>query len=147
MGSAKIIVRIDQPGTAVSMDSKEQQVVVVAVMGAVTLLAVAVGFYVLSDSGSAEAFGQDHGEGLFGTAPGLGSQSMPLGAGQVTVGTHVIADADVKGAVFDCDGTLVDSMSAWLPSWKAACMRFGLDVPSLPCLYNKRLFFETCLPL
>ena len=26
-----------------------------------------------------------------------------------------LADDEVEGAVFDCDGTLIDSMSAWLP--------------------------------
>ena len=28
--------------------------------------------------------------------------------------------------MFDCDGTLIDSMSAWLPSWYHASAKFGL---------------------
>ena len=52
----------------------------------------------------------------------------PLGEGQVTVGRHALQEDEVKGAVFDCDGTLVDSMGAWLPSWEAAAKEFGLTI-------------------
>lgn len=33
---------------------------------------------------------------------------------------------DVRGLVFDCDGTLLDTMSSHWASWQAACSKFGL---------------------
>lgn len=33
-----------------------------------------------------------------------------------------------KGIVFDCDGTLLDTMALHWQSWKEACVRFGLSI-------------------
>lgn len=33
-----------------------------------------------------------------------------------------------KGLVFDCDGTLMDTMSQHWQSWRLACAKFGLDM-------------------
>ena len=51
-----------------------------------------------------------------------------LHRGTVTVGPHTLRDDEVQGALFDCDGTLIDSMAAWLPSWKRSCEEFGLAI-------------------
>ena len=51
-----------------------------------------------------------------------------IGAMGITVGAVSLADDEVEGAVFDCDGTLIDSMSAWLPSWQYACGQYGLEM-------------------
>ena len=62
-----------------------------------------------------------------GLAPPL--RDLPGGAlpnEQATVGTHFLADSEVKGLLFDCDGTLLDSMPLFLHSWTAVCPRFGL---------------------
>ena len=53
---------------------------------------------------------------------------MSLPDGQRTIGPHFVADADLAGLLFDCDGTLIDSMSAWLPSWQYACGQYGLEM-------------------
>jgi beta-phosphoglucomutase-like phosphatase (HAD superfamily) len=47
---------------------------------------------------------------------------------QMTVGTRVLADSEVRGLLFDCDGTLLDSMPLFLHSWTAVCPRFGLSM-------------------
>lgn len=49
-----------------------------------------------------------------------------LSNGQVTVGEHFVPECDVQGAIFDCDGTLIDSMLAWLPSWQHTCKLHGM---------------------
>ena len=36
--------------------------------------------------------------------------------------------AALEGVIFDCDGTLIDSMGAWLPSWQHACGLHGLSI-------------------
>jgi beta-phosphoglucomutase-like phosphatase (HAD superfamily) len=36
----------------------------------------------------------------------------------------------VRGLVFDCDGTLLDTMSSHWASWQAACEKFGLLMTS-----------------
>ena len=46
--------------------------------------------------------------------------------GQLTVGPHFVADADVQGLLFDCDGTLVDSMPLFTHSWYEVCPKFGM---------------------
>lgn len=33
----------------------------------------------------------------------------------------------VKGLVFDCDGTLVNSMPMWAENWRRTCKDFGID--------------------
>lgn len=35
---------------------------------------------------------------------------------------------EIEGAIFDCDGTLVDSMRMWLPCWYHACAKFDLVI-------------------
>ena len=45
-----------------------------------------------------------------------------------TVGANRLSDEEVEGAIFDCDGTLIDSMSAWLPSWQYACSQYRLQM-------------------
>eukprot|EP00239_Pterosperma_sp_CCMP1384_P009624 CAMPEP_0197863672 /NCGR_PEP_ID=MMETSP1438-20131217/41321_1 /TAXON_ID=1461541 /ORGANISM="Pterosperma sp., Strain CCMP1384" /LENGTH=207 /DNA_ID=CAMNT_0043481661 /DNA_START=57 /DNA_END=677 /DNA_ORIENTATION=+ len=45
-----------------------------------------------------------------------------------TVGEHQLAEADVKGALFDVDGTLVDSMPNFFPSWNVAGEKWGLKM-------------------
>lgn len=45
-----------------------------------------------------------------------------------TVGPHVIADDSVRGLLFDCDGTLLDSMPLFLFSWYEVCPKFGLKM-------------------
>ena len=83
----------------------------IAVMLGVSLVACIAGLYAVSSLESVAAKGPP-----------------PLGEGQVTVGKHWLEDDEVKGAIFDCDGTLVDSMGAWLPSWEAAAKEFGLTI-------------------
>jgi beta-phosphoglucomutase-like phosphatase (HAD superfamily) len=39
-----------------------------------------------------------------------------------------IRDEDVKGMVFDCDGTLVDTMPAYFRSWTQLCEIYGLTL-------------------
>ena len=48
--------------------------------------------------------------------------------GGTSVGTYYLSDEQVEGAIFDCDGTLIDSMSAWLPSWQHACSKYDLEM-------------------
>lgn len=35
---------------------------------------------------------------------------------------------EAKGLVFDCDGTLIDSMETHLAAWGATCEEFGLSI-------------------
>ena len=49
-----------------------------------------------------------------------------MNGGQLTVGPHIVADADVQGLLFDCDGTLVDSMPLFTHSWYEVCPKFGM---------------------
>eukprot|EP00434_Breviolum_minutum_P038813 symbB.v1.2.034442.t1/scaffold4446.1/size39512/4 len=48
----------------------------------------------------------------------------------VTVGSRRLAEAEVKGAIFDVDGTLLDTMPIFYPSWPKTGQqsRFGLRV-------------------
>eukprot|EP00913_Durusdinium_trenchii_P034372 g32155.t2 len=50
----------------------------------------------------------------------------------VTVGPHRLEEAEVKGAIFDVDGTLLDTMPIFYPSWPRTATgeqpRFGLRV-------------------
>ena len=52
------------------------------------------------------------------------SQALP--GGQLTVGPKFIAEDDVEGYLFDCDGTLIDTMPGFFPSWPVACEKMGL---------------------
>lgn len=49
-----------------------------------------------------------------------------LDGGQVTVGHRFLEDSEVKGLLFDCDGTLLDSMPLFYHSWVTVCPEFGL---------------------
>jgi len=51
-----------------------------------------------------------------------------LADGAVTVGDHFVHDSQVKGLLFDCDGTLLDSMPLFFHSWPIACAKFGLTI-------------------
>ena len=53
---------------------------------------------------------------------------MSLPGGQLTVGPAFISDGDVQGLLFDCDGTLLDSMPLFLDSWLAVCPGFSLSM-------------------
>lgn len=53
----------------------------------------------------------------------------------------VITSVELEAVIFDCDGTLVDSMGAWIPSWKHACSLHGLtitEVCAFICYYAPR---------
>ena len=43
-----------------------------------------------------------------------------------TVGDHTLLAADVQAALFDVDGTLVDSMPRFYPSWNVAGAPHGI---------------------
>eukprot|EP00929_Paragymnodinium_shiwhaense_P064528 TRINITY_DN32313_c0_g1_i2.p1 TRINITY_DN32313_c0_g1~~TRINITY_DN32313_c0_g1_i2.p1 ORF type:complete len:241 (+),score=60.04 TRINITY_DN32313_c0_g1_i2:84-806(+) len=45
-----------------------------------------------------------------------------------TVGPHELQDEEVQGALFDVDGTLVDSMPRWFHGWGDVCPQFGLHM-------------------
>lgn len=51
-----------------------------------------------------------------------------LPGGQLTVGPHTVDDASVRGLLFDCDGTLIDSMPLFLHSWVEVCPAFGMSM-------------------
>ncbi len=42
------------------------------------------------------------------------------------VGVDLLPEG-AKGLVFDCDGTLIDSMEQLYIAWKATCDKFGLN--------------------
>ena len=46
----------------------------------------------------------------------------------MTVGPRFIAEDSVKGLLFDCDGTLIDTMPLFYYSWEAVCPQFGLSM-------------------
>ena len=37
-------------------------------------------------------------------------------------------DVEIKGLLFDCDGTLVNSMPVWANNWVETCSEFGLEL-------------------
>mmetsp|Transcript_11712 Transcript_11712/g.14606 ORF Transcript_11712/g.14606 Transcript_11712/m.14606 type:complete len:255 (-) Transcript_11712:1148-1912(-) len=41
------------------------------------------------------------------------------------IGSHRVPDAEIQGALFDVDGTLIDSMRNFYPSWNACGEEFG----------------------
>ena len=51
-----------------------------------------------------------------------------LSGGQKTVGAHWPNDDAVPGRLFDVDGTLIDTMPKFFPSWTMAGMHFGLTM-------------------
>ena len=56
------------------------------------------------------------------------------GSGAMTVDAELAEPSEFKlpkgtqGIVFDCDGTLIDTMSLHWKSWQEACARFGLTI-------------------
>jgi beta-phosphoglucomutase-like phosphatase (HAD superfamily) len=55
--------------------------------------------------------------------------STPAGGlpgGQLTVGAHFVDGAELAGVVFDVDGTLLDTMPAFYPSWNVAGEKYGV---------------------
>lgn len=55
-------------------------------------------------------------------------KSRTLPGGQRTVGDHFLHDEEVKGLIFDCDGTLLDTMPLFFHSWEEVCPEFGLSI-------------------
>ena len=53
---------------------------------------------------------------------------MALPHGQLTVGPHFVKSTEIKGLLFDCDGTLIDTMPLFYHSWADVCPRFGLSL-------------------
>lgn len=51
-----------------------------------------------------------------------------VGGGCQQVGPHVLHDADVKGHIFDVDGTLIDTMPGFLPSWYTVSAEKGMKM-------------------
>jgi beta-phosphoglucomutase-like phosphatase (HAD superfamily) len=49
-----------------------------------------------------------------------------LPGGQLTVGPAFVESADLAGLVFDVDGTLLDTMPAFYPSWNIAGEKYGV---------------------
>jgi len=45
-----------------------------------------------------------------------------------TVGEHVLADDAVEGHVFDIDGTFIDTMPGFLPSWVTVCAQYDMEM-------------------
>lgn len=41
---------------------------------------------------------------------------------------HVVDENELEGLIFDCDGTLIDTMSAYFVSWTRICNEFGLTL-------------------
>jgi beta-phosphoglucomutase-like phosphatase (HAD superfamily) len=56
------------------------------------------------------------------------STTTALPGGQITVGGKFLRDEDVQGLLFDCDGTLIDTMPLFFKSWEAVCPLFGLKM-------------------
>lgn len=46
----------------------------------------------------------------------------------LTVGPKALPDADVKGHLFDVDGTLINTMPLFFKSWIDVCSGFGLSI-------------------
>ena len=55
------------------------------------------------------------------------SRSLRLSFFGAMLGAH-LQDDQVQGAIFDIDGTLLDSMSGYFPSWEYACAKHGLTI-------------------
>ena len=55
------------------------------------------------------------------------SVPAPLEGGMLTIGRHFVADEDLKCVIFDVDGTLVDAMPWYQPSWGVVSRKFGVD--------------------
>mmetsp|Transcript_2728 Transcript_2728/g.3192 ORF Transcript_2728/g.3192 Transcript_2728/m.3192 type:complete len:232 (-) Transcript_2728:424-1119(-) len=45
-----------------------------------------------------------------------------------TVGPHSLKDEEVEAFIFDVDGTLLNTMPLFLPSWYVTCDEFGLTI-------------------
>ena len=56
------------------------------------------------------------------------SPAASLAPGMLTIGPRVLADAAVKGHLFDVDGTLIDTMPLFFHSWVDVCESFGLSI-------------------
>ncbi len=41
---------------------------------------------------------------------------------------RIVIDPDIKALIFDCDGTLVDSMPTHMHAWREAFVRFGVNL-------------------
>ena len=56
-----------------------------------------------------------------GSAPTINKTIPALGNHE----KHILRDVDVRGHVFDLDGTLVDTMPIHYKAWQNACTEFG----------------------
>ena len=54
--------------------------------------------------------------------------TMSMPDGSTSIGHHFIDEQEVKGLLFDCDGTLLDSMPLFFHSWQTACPQYGLSM-------------------
>jgi len=52
----------------------------------------------------------------------LRHQRMPL------TGCNMRSEGRIEGLLFDCDGTLVNSMPVWANNWVETCQEFGLEM-------------------
>ena len=41
---------------------------------------------------------------------------------------YVVAEGELAGLIFDCDGTLCDTMPAYFHSWTMLCEQYGLQL-------------------
>ena len=41
---------------------------------------------------------------------------------------YIVEESDVQGLIFDCDGTLCDTMPAYYHSWTMVCEKYGLEI-------------------
>ena len=62
-----------------------------------------------------------------GTLPAAAAANGTLSPAAAAVPEHLLP-AGARGLVFDCDGTLLDTMSTHWQAWKLACQRFGLSI-------------------
>ncbi|KAL1524682.1 hypothetical protein AB1Y20_019568 [Prymnesium parvum] len=53
---------------------------------------------------------------------------MALPAGQRTIGPHFVPEGAIQGMLFDCDGTLLNTMPLFFHSWEEVCPQFGLRI-------------------
>lgn len=57
----------------------------------------------------------------------------------------MIDEEEVEGLIFDCDGTLVDTMPAYWSSWKRTSEHFNLDFSEKRWQHSSLLKVIDCL--
>eukprot|EP00290_Baffinella_frigidus_P001215 CAMPEP_0180179032 /NCGR_PEP_ID=MMETSP0986-20121125/38789_1 /TAXON_ID=697907 /ORGANISM="non described non described, Strain CCMP2293" /LENGTH=164 /DNA_ID=CAMNT_0022132053 /DNA_START=122 /DNA_END=616 /DNA_ORIENTATION=- len=58
-----------------------------------------------------------------------------MGGAEMSDGGSRPAEENIEALIFDCDGTLVDSMPIWAENWRMTCAEFGLQ-------FTTEMFFE-----